>query len=264
MKIGVLIDQLSSLYHWQWMSHSNHEYIIYRDQNHQNSSQTNLPHHHTIMRQWLDYLIAQWVDHIICPPIIELYFHTQYPQILPIFHQYLVHILQYSIVGKIWFVGNTVQCESINLHRGEIKTTHIPIFKQLSNRYFNAKFPIWTSIDIHLPHRISDHKPDHPVCNQLIKSILRPLKNAAVDSIVWLDWAYYACDVSWSHHCHSIKRHPSDTVKTIFDSLDLSSSETYNVTICYTGTLRDLQQNKRLWWLLAKGQNHQIQQLKID
>ncbi len=265
MRIWLLIDTYSSLYCWQWMGHHNHEYIIYRDQLHQNSSQTTLSHHHTMMKQWLEYLVAQWVDHIICPPVIELHYSTQYPQITPIFQNYLTHVLQHSTVGKIWFTGNYIQCESINIHWWEIKSSYTVIPKQINNHHFNPNFPIWSNNDIHLPHRLNNHKPDHPTCNQLIKSILRPLKDASVDTVIWLDWAYYACDVSRTHHCRHIKRHRSDTLKSIFENLiSPEYSWTYSVAIHNTGTLRDLQQNKKLWWMFTRGQNSEIKQVSID
>lgn len=270
MRIWLLIDTIASLYSRQWMGHHDHEYIIYRDQLNQHSSQTTASHHHQIMQTWLDYLIAQWVDHIICPPMIELHFAHHYPQILPLFQQYLGHTLTHSIVGKIGFVGSRIQCESINLHRWDIKTTSIApwegscpedwgfTIKQTNNRHFNPKFPIRTSVDQHLTHRLTDHKPDHYICNTLIKSLLRPLKDANVDTVIWLDWSYYACDVSRSHHCRSIKRHRSDIIKTIFDSFQIKPSDQYNISIHHTGTLRDLQSNKSLWRMLARGQQTQI------
>jgi hypothetical protein len=277
MKIGVLIDQLSSWYCWQRMGHHDHDYIIYRDQLNQNSSQTTLAHHHNIMKAWLDYLVDQWVKYIICPPMVELHFQWQYPQIAPIFTQYLTHALQHSIVGKIWFIGTPVQCQSINLHWWDIISNYSPwerengategvlLNKQLNNRHFNPNFPLRTSTDIHLPHRLVDHKPDHYICNSLTKKLLRPLKDAAVDTVIWLDWSYYACDVSRAHHCRSIKRHHSNVIQQFFSPLvKEGSGEVYSISIYHTGTLRDLQQNKKLRWMLARGQNHEITQIRID
>jgi hypothetical protein len=276
MKIWLLIDTYSSLYCWQWMGHHDHEYIIYRDQLNQHSSQTTLAHHHTVMKQWLDYLLTQGVDHIVCPPVIELHYQSQYPQILPVFQQYIEHNLSHSIVGKIWFVGSTIQCQSINLHRWDSLASWnldtpwglkngAKTVNQSNNRHFNANFPIRTSPDHHLTHRLTDHKPDHYTCNTLIKQLLRPLKDASVDTVIWLDWSYYACDVSRSHHCRKIKRHRSDIFQQIQNSLNLPASPTwYSVAIHHTGTLRDLQQNKKLRWMLARGQNHEITQIIID
>ncbi len=277
MRIWLLIDTYSSLYCWQRMGQYDHEYIIYRDQLNQNSSQTTLAHHHSIMKAWLDYLVDQWVDYVICPPVIELHYENQYPQILPIFTQYLKHTLQHSIVGKIWFIGTPGQCESINLHWWDITSNYSPwegghgatdgilLNKQLNNRHFNPNFPIWTSIDQHLTHRLGDHRPDHYICNSLIKQLLRPLKDAAVDTIIWLDWSYYACDVSRTHHCRSIKRHRSEIVQQFFSPpMKEGSGEVYSVSVHHTGTLRELEQNKKLRWLLARGQNTKVQQVKID
>jgi len=263
MKIWLVIDQLSSLYARQRMGQHDHEYIIYRDQLNQHSSQTTTTHHHQIMKQGIDYLIAQWVDHIICPPTIELHYHQQYPQILPIFQQYLAYTLRYSIVGKIGFVGSTIQCQDINLHLWDIKSQHQPAAKQVSNRHYNSTLPIWTSIDTQLTHWLQDYKPDHFIANHIIKWLLRPLKDASVDTIIWLDWAYYACDVSFTHHCRSIKRHRSETLNTIWQQQSVSSSE-YSVNIHHTGTIRDLENNKKIQRLLAKWQNYSIQITKID
>lgn len=287
MKIGVLIDNITSLYCWQWMGHTDHEYIVYRDQLHQYSQDTTLAHYHSIMKQWLEYLVQQWVDHIICPPTIEIHFSPQYTQILPIFQSYVTHALQHSIVGKIWFVGSNTQCESINLHWWDITTivgapwlqcplrverTSVPLEgsypkdwgfapRQLSNRHFNPNFPIRTSIDTQLTHRLLDHKPDHPTSHQHIKQLLRPLKDAAVDTVIWLNRSYYACDVSRTHHTRSIKRHRTGVLQSLTERLlqPFLASWTYRVSIHHTGTLRDLQANKKIRRLLARGKTVDIQ-----
>lgn len=269
MKIWLIIDQLSSLYARQWLGNDEHEYLIYRDQLHQYSSHTTISNHHQIMKKGINYLIDQWVDHIICPPTIELHYQQQYPKILPIFQQYIAHTTQHSIVGKIGFIWSATQCQDINLHRWDITSQHQATSKQVSNRHYNNNLPIWTSIDLHLTHRLLDHKPDHFIINHTIKWLIRPLKNAAVDTIIWLDRAYYACDVSLTHHCRGISRHRSDILKQIFSSSwsllkPLGVSWSYSITIHHTGTLHDLEQNKKLQWLLAKGQNYKIHQIKID
>ena len=241
-----------------------HDYIIYRDQLHQYSNQTTLTHHHTIMKQGLDYLVAQWVDHIICPPTTELHYQQDYPQIMPIFQQYISHTLQYSIVGKIGYLGSRIQCEAINLHWWTIASAHQPTSRQTTNHHYNIQLPIRINHDHHLMQRLIDHNPKHYQCNTIIKQLLKPLKDAAVDTVIWLDWAYYACDVSRAHHCRKIKRHRSDILKAIFDNFQVKSNNQYSISIHHTGTLHDLIHNKKIRRLLARGKQINIQQMLID
>lgn len=266
MKIWIIIDQSTSLYSWQRMGHGDHEYMIYRDQLHQYSSQTTQAHYCMFMKQGIDYLIAQWVDHILCPPMIEAYYHKLYPQIVPVFQQYCNHILKFSLVGKIWHIGSLTQCEMINMLWWDISQSHVLTPRQVSNRHFNDDLPIRTSSDKHLPHRLSDHKPDHRIINHQIKALLKPLKDAAVDTIIWLDRAYRACDVSITHHSRQLKRHRQDVLHTIWNQLISipSPSWNYSVQIHYTGRLQDLTTNKKLWWTLWRGKTIEIQQIKIN
>lgn len=273
MRIWLIIDTISSCYCWQWMGHDDHEYHIYRDQQHQHSTDTTSAHHHWVMHRGIQYLLTQGVDHIICPPTIELQYAHLYPQILTIFTQYIAHTLNYSTVGKVGFVWSITQCQDINLHWWDITFKHLSTPRQVSNRHYNYKLPLWTSIDKNLTQRLDQHKPDHFIANHMIKSLLRPLKDAHVDTAIWLDWAYYACDVSLSHHCRSIKRHRSTILQSILYSLifdawvnpsGVNSKTWYNVTIHHTWTLRDLKANKKIRRLLARGKNTEIQQINID
>lgn len=260
MKIGILIDHISSLYCWQWINHSDHEYIIYRDQIHQHSADIGLWHHYQIMKQWIDYLISQQVDHIICPPVIEWYFWSTYPQISTIFRDYITHTLQYSIVGKIWFIGNQTQCQSINLLWSDINIQHIPTAHQTHNRHYHSDLPIWTSITPHLHHWLADHNPKHYICNHIIKQCIRPLKDAAVDTIVWLDWSYYACDVAISHQCNHIRWHKSNILRTIWDMYDFTPS-TYAVSIHHNGNITSIQQNKKIRRMLTRWTNNDVHEI---
>jgi len=266
MKIWIIIDQWSSLYSWLRMGHTDHKYVIYRDQLHQYSSHTTLTHYCQVMKQGIDYLITQWVDHILCPPMIEAYYHKSHPQILPLFQKYCLQALQYSIVGKIWFMGSLNQCEMINMLRWDVSQTHTPTPRQVSNRHYHTDLPFWTSPDLHLTHRLLDHKPDHPIINHQIKSLLKPLKDAAVDTMIWLDRAYRACDVSITHHSRQITRYRRDILQTIWDQLVnvKSSEETYSVQIHHTGTINLLKSNKKLWRILWRGKMIEIIQHKID
>ena len=102
--------------------------------------------------------------------------------------------------------------------------------------------------------------------HNVVKNDLNFFTDAGVDTLIPLNYGYFAYDVTISKFFRTKKcnRHRIEKIAAIFATLTKEyEKDTYSVTISHTGTLAHLQAEKKWMWMLQKGKNvvidiHQI------
>lgn len=149
-----------------------------------------------LIQKDIKYLINQWFEQIILPPVFEVYFRYLHDNksdytdiIIPIFETFFKkQILPYSIVWKICLIGNPSHTEKID---GVIKSWwqgHKLTSHQENNRHFHKERLIYHH-DTTIFNTLYDLGHSRFV-NKLIKVKLKKIKDRAPDTLVPTNYGY--------------------------------------------------------------------------
>ena len=97
--------------------------------------------------------------------------------------------------------------------------------------------------------------------HNVLKHDLRYFTDAGIDTLIPLNYGYFAYDVTIMKFFHTKKCrwHGLQKMASVFDALiQVYEQDTYSVTISYTGTLTQLQDEKKWMWLLQKGRESTV------
>lgn len=93
-----------------------------------------------------------------------------------------------------------------------------------------------------------------PLVNTLIKNDLKYFKNAAVDTVIPMNYSYFSAQRTIAHLLNFKKTrfHKIDVLQSVFDSIADAKTSEYSISVFCTGHGDFLTRNKRLLWLLDK------------
>jgi hypothetical protein len=220
----------------------------------------------------MEYMSTQWATHFILPPTLELsLFHNNSTfNILPLFNNYLIYCLNYSLVGKIWFIWWYSDISQIESLFETMNKKYILTENQNNTKKFKlSKRTKDTSMRWYFARLFS---PRHMMINKVIKTDLRYLKDANVDTIVPLDYSYfnYQKTINSFFNQKKHKFHKRDVLQKIFTNIIHDQKQpliTYNstlITIYYTWSLHQISENKKWERLLSQGKQQNIEYKKIN
>lgn len=242
MKIWVIIDDIYWLYIMKRLSTQNHEYHIYID-NH-NSFYGDKKRDHNIQNiiTWIQYLQNIWVQKIILPPAYELAFlqddryKSQFENLIcNIYTSYLQnYVSKYSTVGKLWFVWDLADMEFLDIYISEIFSDFKASVHQSQNKYFKYPFLIYKKITPLRKYNLQHISPDNHIINHIVKTDIRKLKSYNIDTIIPLNYSYFALWKFFDRNVKKIKFHnlfsKTDIIKNIW-----SQESEYSCDIYFTG-----------------------------
>lgn len=185
--------------------------------------------------------------------------------ILPLFSQYLLkEVFPYSLVGKLGIFGPKASLEDAQLLITDLSQSYSPRENQLAIKKFSFPFHFWSKDTRIFSHLLEKIGWKSFLVNSVIKHDLRYFKDAAVDTVIPLNYAYFHAEVTISKffNFRKIRFHRLDKLEQGFQSLigEGKTSE-YRVKIYATDTLSSLWDNKRLVWLLQRGKMIEIELL---
>lgn len=259
---------------FSFLSKYDHDYVIYYDFLHWPYGDQTFEQSLAYIDQWIAYLTHQGVDAIIVPPVYELFYlqssSVSYP-ILPLFTTYLMtYCFPYSLVGKIWLIGDFADLSQAQQLLEKLTSTYIPTEHQHHTKKFMFPFAYrskQTSLWKYYLHGLSY---SHILVHRILKHDLRYFKDAAVDTLIPFNYGYfhYQLPITKFLNFKKIRFHKLQEVEQSFllclsSFSSTSSSNSYTVTIAYTGHPTFLQQDKRLLWLLQKGKNVPITRVPL-
>jgi len=272
MKIGILTSSNDMLSLFQFLHHTEHEYIVRYDDIHgfwgDLSQETVLDR----VRLWMDFLLSKGVDAIIVPPIIELLLTTwtvDYKSpisILPLFGRYVLdECLPFSLIGKIGFMWDYLDIEIgqdllkkltanfvLTQNQGEIKKFHTPFV------WWAKETRLWKPL-------LEQLSWSSTLLNTLIKNDLKYFKNAAVDTVIPMNYSYFWVQKTIQHlfNFNKTRFHGIEKLETVFQKLVDGKTSEYKVSIFYTGHGAFLARSKRLLWLLDNWKSGKLEITKI-
>ena len=224
----------------------------------------------------VEYLLSQWCEKIIVPPLVEVAFHHEWKYkeiVLPLWMSYARSCLEASPVGKIWFAG-----EYADLAR-----------KEAFEKLFDAYTPTLTQqqrVD-----EIAKKKPSHSwsisfwwyeitmrkyyltklsfksqIVHHSMKADWRYFKDAAVDTIIPTNYGFFAYEAILGKFLNTKKQRfhgLAEVEKQFATYIQNAKWEEYTVVISYTWTLDLLMREKKWIWLLQKGKEISMETKKI-
>lgn len=266
MKIWILTSSPDNLYLFHFLHEYNFSYHIWYDQEWWHRGDKTPEFVQKRIEWGLDHLIAQWVDKCILPPSRELVFLSteKYKNyVFPLFSDYISQqVLPWSRIGKIGLVGDWSDLQWANQDAlKKLCANYTLNDKQQNIKWFHQPLAYWSKQTPLRKHFLVSLGRKDRMMHNVVKHDLRYFTDAWVDTLIPLNYGYFAYDVTIAKfflkkkcRWHGIKK-----LATVFASLVKEYKQTdYAVSISHTGTLAQLQAEKKWMWLLEKGKSVEI------
>ncbi len=274
MNIGIISSGNENILLFKYLNRYNHNYILYYDQNNNFLGDKDFDHAKEIIKKSIEQLIQAWCEKIIIDPIFELYFlqKGEYSDnILPLFTGYLHnYCFAYSLVGKFWLLGdfasiqeaqtlitNESKSYQLSTNQKTIKKFHLPF------KYRAKEVRMWK-------YFLNNLSFSNFMVNKVIKFDLRYFKNADVDTIIPLNYWYFAYQRTINKYFNFNKQrfHNSKSLEKILEAhltanQNKNQEDNYTITVLHNGHTQFLHDNKHLLWLLQKGKTAKIKYVEV-
>lgn len=263
MKIGIVTSWSDTLQLFEFLQKADHHYVIAYDQFIRFGEQTYEVSLERI-RYWVRYLQDQWCEHIILPPVYELWIENK-EKILPLFQTYLQeYCFKYSLVGKlglVWEFADLQQAQNL-ISQESKKYTLQP--SQLATKTFHQSFVYWVKEVPLRKHFLQILGRRNVLVNTVIKTDMKVFKDAMVDAVIPLSYSFFAFQKTLCNffNLKKIRFHKLEKLEEIFKNSDLTTT-TYSIEIHYQGHTEFLKRDKRLMWMLQRGKQIEVKWEKI-
>lgn len=228
---------------FKFLSKYDHEYVVYYDFSHRPYGDKNFAEASLHVQEGINFLMEQGVDKIILPPIYELALlggnvemwkggNLVYRQagmekwkdekILPLFKNYLLeYCFNHSLVGKIGLLGDYADVEVVERIMKELEKEYALTDAQKAIKKFHKPFayrvketPLWKYYLIGISY-------SNILINRIIKFDLRYFKDAAVDTVIPLNYGYfnYQNTISKFFNFKKIRFHKLEKLESVFQAV---------------------------------------------
>jgi hypothetical protein len=270
MKIGILTSSPDMLYLFRAFTKYNFLYHIWYDQEGGHRWDKAPEFVQKRIELWLDYLIGQWAQQCILPPTRELIFLSieKYKKyIMPLFSTYVIeHCLPGSRMGKLWFIGDWSDLQNQDALKTLCAAYQLND-NQKSIKKFHQPFAYWSKDTSLRKHFLVSLGWKDRMMHNVVKHDLRYFTDAGIDTLIPLNYGYFAYDVTIAKFflTKKCRRHRLEKIASTFGKLSSEyDQETYSVTMSYTGTIEHLTSEKKRIWLLERGKTVEMQKIHID
>lgn len=272
MKIGILTSSNDMLTLFSFLHQKDHEYVVWYDD--ASGFWGDLSEKSVIdrVRVGMDFLLSKSVDIVIVPPVIELLLnawtvdYTSKIKVLPLFSDYVMKkCLPFSLVGKIGLIWDYLDIRLGQDHLKKLTSTYVLAENQAKIKKFHMPL-VWRSKEVRLWKPLLEQLSRSSILvNSLIKNDLKYFKDAAVDTLIPMNYSYFAAQKNITHllSTKKIRFHGLEKLASVFEELTTWKTSTYSVSIFYTGHGEFLTRNKRLLWMLDKGKSGKLNIQKI-
>lgn len=270
MKIAIISSGMDSLALFKFLHRYDHEFLIYFDS-------LNAPYGEKSLKAWLSFAKAwiaraknQGADALILPPVLELALLTDQettPEekslILPLFSEYLRNeVFPHSLVGKIGLFGEEEMLSEAQTLIAQLSSSFSPTTSQQNTKKFAFPFHFWSKDTRIFSHLLQKLARKSLLVNTVIKQDLRYFKDAAVDSLIPLNYSYFLAErtIIKFLNFRKIRFHGLSTLEKSFKSLTGKyQSSSYQVKIHATDSAYALTSSKKMMRMLQRGQEMEIQ-----
>jgi len=272
MKIWIITSWNDNLTLFKFLNKYDHEYMIYYDFLYRPYGDKDASFIQNRVVEIIKFLKKSWVDKIILPPSLELYFlqnpkilWTHYSLILPLFQIYLHnYCFKYSLIGKIWAFWDFSDIQIIQDLLKQESSNYKLTENQKDISKFNFPFTYWTKEVPLWKYYLMTLSYSDIMVNKVIKFDMRYFKDAMTDTVIPLNYWYFNFQNTLSKFFNykKIRFHKLEKVEESFLGFKLQSSN-YSVSIYHTWPIDLLQREKKIIRLLARWKNIEIKYEKV-
>ncbi len=259
MKIWIITSSPDSLYLFQFLHKHNFSYTIWYDQEWAHWWDKELSFVQKRIEMGIESLIVEWVQKFILPPSRELVFlnDSRYQKyILPLFSTYLMEkVLPWSRMGKIGMIGDWCDLQHQDLVKAKC-VTYTLLSHQTTTKSFRSPFIYWTKSVPMRKHFLVSLWRKNWMMHNVVKDDLRYFTDAGVDTLIPLNYGYFAYDVTIAKFFRSKKCrwHRLSALADVFATIVFGfPQDVYSVQLIHTGIVAHLQAEKKWMWLLQRG-----------
>lgn len=267
MKIGIISSGMETLALFSFLTRYDHEYIVYYDSLHAPYGEKHFSSSLQVVEQGIIWLQKQNVDTIILPPVYELHFlqKSEKNQIFPLFQTYLLQeVFPHSLVGKLGLLGEFADLEVAQELISHLASSFSPTVYQKATKSFSFPFHYRSKECGILNPLLTRLSRKSLLTNTLLKHELRYFKDAAVDSLIPLNYLYFNVEKTIAKFLNfrKIRFHRLAKLEQIFVSLTAKAKKSdYSVSLFATDQKHFLMREKRMLWLLQRGETVELQRL---
>ena len=274
MKIWIITSWNDNLTLFKFLNKYDNEYIIYYDFLYWPYGDKDFKFISDRVVDAIKFLKKSWVEKIILPPSLELYFlqnpkllSTNYSLILPLFQTYLHNLcFKYSLVGKIWAFWDFSDIQIIqDLLVKEAKNYSLTD-NQKNIKNFQSPFAYRIKEVPMRKYYLTTLSYSDFMVNKVIKFDMRYFKDAMTDTVIPLNYWYFNFQNTLSNFFNfkKIRFHKLEKLEESFISLCPKAKPwKYLVSIYHNWPIVLLQREKKLIRLLARWKSTEINYEKI-
>lgn len=269
MKVALITSWNDNLTLFKFLSKYDHEYIVYYDNLYWPYGDKDFSFISNRVVEIIKSLKESWIEKIILPPTLELYFlsnpkllGTHHSSLLSLFQTYLHnYCFKYSLIGKIWAFWDFSDMQIIqDLLKSEEKKYKLTD-NQKSIKKFHSPFAYRTKEVVLRKYYLTSLSYSDFMVNKVIKFDMRYFKDAMIDTVIPLNYWYfnYQNTLSKFFNFKKIRFHKLEKLEESFVQLTSKlSSDKYSITMYHTWPIDFFTRQKKLLRLLARGKSTEI------
>lgn len=269
MKLWIITSGAENLTLFKFLSQYDHEYIIYYDDLLFPYGDKPAAVVQAVIADAILVLEKRGIDRIILSPVRELVFR-QHPKVFPLFQTYLkTYCFASSLVGKMGAIGDWSDMQVAQPLLETFVSEYVLKDNQKKIKKFQTPFKRWIKETSLRKYFLSGLSYSDPLVNKIVKFDLRYFKDAGIDTLIPLNYGYfnYQNTITKFLNFKKIRFHKLEKVEIIFQwlvtSFEWSGTNNYLVKILYTGQKELLERQKKIMWMLQRGESIKVQREKI-
>ena len=208
-------------------------------------------------KKWVEYLISKWVEKCIVPPMLEKYLMEIYPEyILPLFQTYMSDfVCRYSLVGKLWLLCEHTDMNIAQDIVSQYTKNAILTWSQSKTKRFHTDRPVWKQAVPMWTYFLTTYGKRDWMVRKSIKHDLRPLKDAAVDTLIPTSrWFLFYTRILHQHNNRKkIRFHGTASVAECIQKLLWETSGWYSCTLHTTCDIPSFTPESKWMRMLGRG-----------
>ena len=264
MKVGVITSGYEMLYLFKYLQQRNHQYEVVYDFLYRPYGERDFDFVLGRIIEHVEFLVSQGAECVLVPPVYELALlqkDEKYAQkIYPLFTEYLTnYCFKYSLVGKIGVFGDSADIQQAQALVGELWKKYALTPNQQQTKKFQRPFAFWCKETPMLKYFLTTLSYSDFMANKQVKLALRYFKDAAVDTLIPLNYAYFAYQKTISNFFNYNKTRFHRAEKLFDEFAGMPTWDTYSVKIFYTGYKENLERDKRMMWVLGRGKSVEVE-----
>lgn len=205
----------------------------------------------------IDMLVAEWAERVIVAPVYELAL-AEDKRVMPLFKNYiLTHVLAKSLVGKIGLFGDFADIQHAQSLLEKISKNYTLTAAQKNTKKFQKSFAYWLKQVTMRKYYLTTFSYSDFMVNKQIKFDLKYFKDANVDTVVPLNYAYFNFEKTIKNYFNQ-KKTKFHTLKKLVSSVQEQIQTNYSVKVFYSGHAKLLKAEKRIMRMLERGKEIEV------